>query len=129
AAANVARPGQALIVSDDRTRRFLAPLPLSLLPLERDRYEELEELGVRTIGQLAGLPGGAVAERLGPDGRRAWGLARGERDGRVAPRRPAELLVETLEFPDAVGQLLTLRRGRARRLPPPLPPPRRAGRP
>src|SRR3954462_7182518 len=31
AAASVARPGQALIVSDDRTRRFLAPLPLSLL--------------------------------------------------------------------------------------------------
>ena len=81
AAANVARPGQALIVSDDRTRTFLAPLPLTLLPLERERYEELEELGVRTIGQLAGLPGGAVAERLGPDGRRAWSLARGEQDG------------------------------------------------
>src|SRR5205085_2417055 len=89
AAAKGARPGQVLIVSDDRTRRFLAPLPLTLLPLERERYEELEELGIRTIGQLAGLPGGAVAERLGPDGRHAWSLARGERDGRVAPRRPA----------------------------------------
>ena len=111
AAASVARPGQALIVSDDRTQRFLAPLPLSLLPLERDRYEELEELGVRTIGQLAGLPGGAVSERLGPAGRRAWSLARGERDGRVEPRRPAEALHETLEFPEAVGQELTLRRG------------------
>jgi hypothetical protein len=55
AAASVARPGQALIVSDDRTRSFLAPLPLTLLPLERERYEQLEELGVRTIGQLAGL--------------------------------------------------------------------------
>jgi nucleotidyltransferase/DNA polymerase involved in DNA repair len=111
AAANVARPGQALIVSDDRTRRFLSPLPLTLLPLERNRYEELEELGIRTIGQLAGLPGGAVAERLGPDGRRAWSLARGEQDGRVVPRRAAEPLVETLEFPEAVGQMLTLRRG------------------
>ena len=111
AAAGVARAGQALIVSDDRTRRFIAPLPLSLLPLERDRYEELEELGVRTIGQLAGLPGSAVAERLGPDGRRAWSLARGERDGRVVPRRAAEPIVETLEFPEAVGQELTLRRG------------------
>ncbi|HZQ81874.1 MAG TPA: hypothetical protein VFB25_07865 [Gaiellaceae bacterium] len=111
AAANVARAGQALVVSDDRTRRFLAPLPLTLLPLERERYEELEELGVRTIGQLAGLPGGAVSERLGPDGRRAWSLARGEHDGRVAPRRPAQSLHETLEFPEAVGQELTLRRG------------------
>src|SRR5256714_11738107 len=93
AAANVARPGQALIVSDDRARSFIAPLPLQLLPLDRRRYEELEELGVRTIGQLAGLPGAAVADRLGPDGRRARSLAGGQNMGegqeKVAPRKPA----------------------------------------
>ena len=129
AAAGVAHPGQALIVSDDRTRRFLAPLPLTLLPLERDRYDELEELGIRTIGQLAGLPGDAVAERLGPDGRRAWSLARGERDRRIAPRRPAEVLHETLEFPEAVGNELTLRRGLAVLVERLLARPERAGRP
>jgi protein ImuB len=129
AAAGVARAGQALIVSDDRTQRFIAPLPLSLLPLERDRYEELEELGVRTIGQLAGLPGGAVAERLGPDARRAWSLARGEQDGRVVPRRAAEPIVETLEFPEAVGQELTLRRGLGVLVDRLLERPERAGRP
>jgi protein ImuB len=129
AAANVARPGQALIVSDDRTRTFLAPLPLTLLPLEQDRYAQLEELGVKTIGQLAGLPGGAVAERLGPAGRRAWGLARGEHDGRVAPRRPATALHETLEFPEAVGNDLTLRRGLGVLVDRLLARPERAGRP
>ncbi len=129
AAANVARAGQALIVSDDRTRSFLAPLPLTLLPLERDRYEELEELGVRTIGQLAGLPGAAVAERLGPDGRRAWSLARGLQDGRVTPRKPAATLFETLEFPEAVGNELTLRRGLGVLLDRLLARPERAGRP
>jgi protein ImuB len=129
AAANVARPGQALIVSDDRTRSFLAPLPMTLLPLERGRYEELEELGVRTIGQLAGLPGGAVSERLGPDGRRAWSLARGEQDGRVVPRRPVVALHETLEFPEAVGQMLTLRRGLYVLIDRLLARPERAGRP
>ncbi|HTR33038.1 MAG TPA: DNA polymerase Y family protein [Gaiellaceae bacterium] len=129
AAANVARPGQALIVSDDRARSFLAPLPLTLLPLERGRYEELEELGVRTIGQLAGLPGSAVAERLGPDGRRAWSLARGEEKGSVVPRRPAQPLHETLEFPEAVGNELTLRRGLGVLLDRLLARPERAGRP
>ena len=129
AAANVARPGQALIVSDDRTRTFLAPLPLTLLPLEQDRYAQLEELGVKTIGQLAGLPGGAVAERLGPAGRRAWSLARGEHDGRVAPRRPATALHETLEFPEAVGNDLTLRRGLGVLVDRLLARPERAGRP
>ena len=129
AAANVARGGQALIVSDDRTRAFLAPLPLQLLPLERERYEELEELGVRTIGQLAGLPGTAVAERLGPAGRRAWSLARGEEQGRVAPRKPATAIHETLEFPEAVGNELTLRRGLGVLLDRLLARPERAGRP
>ncbi|MHB8649805.1 MAG: Y-family DNA polymerase, partial [Gaiellaceae bacterium] len=83
AAASVARPGQLLVVREEELGRFLAPLPLSLLPLERHRYAELESLGVRRLGQLAGLPGGAVAERLGPDGRRAWSLARGGAAARV----------------------------------------------
>jgi protein ImuB len=110
AAATVARPGQALVVSDAQATEFLAPLPLSLLPLERSRYEELEALGVRSLGQLAGLPGGAVAERLGADGRRAWSLARGGNAARVRGRRPPAELVEALEFPEAVGNELTLRR-------------------
>jgi protein ImuB len=113
AAANVARSGQALVVSDERTREFLAPLPLKLLPVDERRREELEELGVKKLGQLAGLPGGAVAERLGPAGRRAWSLARGGSNTRVRGRTPAAELGETLEFPEAVGNELTLRRSLA----------------
>ncbi|HZS24647.1 MAG TPA: hypothetical protein VFA30_06615 [Gaiellaceae bacterium] len=110
AAASVARGGQLLVVRDEEVGNFLAPLPLSLLPLERQRTQELESLGVRRLGQLAGLPGNAVAERLGPDGRRAWSLARGGAAARVRGRRPPAELVEALEFPEAVGNELTLRR-------------------
>jgi nucleotidyltransferase/DNA polymerase involved in DNA repair len=110
AAASVARPGRLLVVRDDEVGSFLAPLPLTLLPLERRRYDELEALGVRRLGQLAGLPGDAVAERLGPDGRHAWSLARGGAAARVRGRRPPAELVESLEFPEAVGNELTLRR-------------------
>jgi protein ImuB len=110
AAAAIARPGQGLVVSDERTKEFLAPLPLTLLPLEQERREELEHLGVKKIGQLAGLPGAAVADRLGPDGRRAWSLARGGERGRVHARRPPAEIAERLEFPEAVGNELTLRR-------------------
>ena len=99
AAANVARPGQILVVSDERLSDFLAPLPLELVPMEPRRRAELHELGVKRVGQLAGLPGGAVAERLGPDGRRAWGLARGGKAARVRGRRPPAEIVEALEFP------------------------------
>src|SRR5881394_3686875 len=110
AAANVARVGQVLVVSDEHAREFLAPLPLTLLPLESGRREELRELGITKLGELAGLPGGAVAERLGPDGRRAWSLARGGSRRRVRGRKPPAELVESLEFPEAVGNELTLRR-------------------
>src|SRR5581483_2323590 len=110
AAASVAKPGRVVVVRDDEVDGFLAPLPLTLLPLERRRSEELAALGVRRLGQLAGLPGGAVAERLGPDGRRAWSLARGGAAARVRGRRPPAELAETLEFPEAVANELTLRR-------------------
>ncbi|TML68243.1 MAG: hypothetical protein E6G14_10340 [Actinobacteria bacterium] len=110
AAASVARPGQILIVEGKEEREFLAPLPLSLLPLHPERYAELEGLGVRKLGELAALPGGAVAERLGPDGRRAWALSRGGERRRVRGRAPAVELAEALSFPEAVANELTLRR-------------------
>ena len=110
AAAHVARSGQVLIVSDEHAREFLSPLPLTLLPLQAGQREELQELGITKLGELAGLPGGAVADRLGPDGRRAWSLARGGSSRRIRGRKPAAELLETLEFPEAVGNELTLRR-------------------
>jgi protein ImuB len=110
AAASVARPGQMLVVSDEHAPAFLAPHPLTLLPLEPDRRRELQELGVRTVGGLAALPDASVAERLGPDGRRAHGLARGGSKTRVHGRRQPAEIVEALQFPEAVGNELTLRR-------------------
>src|SRR5919197_385524 len=128
AAANVARSGQVLIVSDEHAREFLSPLPLTLIPMEAGQREELQQLGITKLGELAGLPGGAVAERLGPDGRRAWGLARGGSSRRVRGRKPAAELLETLEFPEAVGNELTLRRSLGVLLDRLLPRPERGGR-
>jgi protein ImuB len=110
AAATVARPGQLLVVSDEQSPAFLAPHPLTLLPLETGRRQELQDLGVRTIGGLAALPDASVAERLGADGRRAHGLARGGSKQRIRGRRQPAEIVETLAFPEAVGNELTLRR-------------------
>jgi protein ImuB len=129
AAASVARPGQILVVAAEEETSFLEPLPLSLLPLTADRYAELEGLGLRSLGELAALPGGAVADRLGVEGREAWRLARGGRKARVRGRRPASELVEVLTFPDAVANELTLRRALGSLLERLLARPERAGRP
>src|SRR5687768_5107120 len=128
AAASVARPGQALVVADGTEKRFLAPLPLSLLPLPPQRYAELEGLGVRRLGELAALPGAAVAARLGPEGRKAGSPARGGGSGRGRGRRVEAELAEALEFPEAVGNELTLRRAFGALLDRLLARPERAGR-
>jgi protein ImuB len=129
AAASVARPGQAMIVEGKAERDFLEPLPLTLLPLPPDRYAELEGLGLRRLGDIARLPGGAVAERLGPEGRAAWKLARGGERRRVRGRAPAVELAEALSFPEAVANHLTLARAFRALLERLLARPERAGRP
>ena len=110
AAASVAPAGRALVVDDEETELFLAPLPLDLLPLGPERRDELSELGVKRLGELARLPRTAVADRLGAEGAEAWRLANGEGDGRVTARKPAGEIAEALEFPEPVANELTLAR-------------------
>jgi protein ImuB len=129
AAASVARAAQIVIVAEQEEEAFLEPLPLSLLPLTPDRYAELEGLGLRRLGELAHLPGSAVSERFGVEGRKAWRLAHGGRKARVRGRRPVSELAETLVFPDAVGNELTLRRALGSLLERLIARPERAGRP
>jgi len=129
AAAGVARPGQIVIVAEKDEQAFLEPLPLSLLPLSGDRYAELEGLGLRRLGELAQLPGGAVAERLGVEGRKAWRLAHGGRRSKIRGRKPVAELAEVLVFPEAVANELTLRRALGSLLERLLARPERAGRP
>jgi nucleotidyltransferase/DNA polymerase involved in DNA repair len=128
AAATVAPAGRALVIDDGETHLFLEPFPLDVLPLSPERREELSELGVKRLGELARLPGTAVADRLGADGAEAWRLARGEGDTSVAPRRPPAELVETLTFPEPVANELTLARALAALIERLLARPERAGR-
>src|SRR3954463_9246823 len=97
--------------------------------------EELERLGIATLGSLAALPRAAVADRFGRPGLQAHDLASGH-DTPLQPRRPSEVLEEVLELEEsssgtqlerALGLLvdrLLSRRERDRR-PSPLPPPPR----
>jgi protein ImuB len=128
AAASVAPAGKALVVDDGDEDLFLEPLPVDLLPLSLERRLELSELGVRRLGELARLPGAAVADRLGSDGAEAWQLARGKGEARVSPRQPPDEIAETLEFPEPVANELTLERALAALIERLLARPERAGR-
>jgi len=97
------------VVIEETVREFLAPLDVSLLrtrPELQALPDVLERLGIRTLGELAGLPSRAVAERFGHPGLLALDLSRG-RDTPLEPRRPFEPVVERLDLPEAAsGQQL-----------------------
>lgn len=91
------------VVPAAETRAFLAPLPIDQLPLAPDKVEWLRQLGLRTIGELARLPIGAVQAQLGPAGARAWRLAHGQDDEPVMPRRPSPSVRTAMRFDDPLG--------------------------
>jgi nucleotidyltransferase/DNA polymerase involved in DNA repair len=89
----------------DRARAWLAPLEVGLLALcsrAAELVEPLERLGISTLGALAALSRDAVADRFGRPGLHAHDLARGH-DEPLRPRRPFEVLRESLELPEAVS--------------------------
>jgi protein ImuB len=118
-AARRAPASRSPIVAEGSAREFLAPLPVSLLcgrlrppaagaaraddDAEADDLpNQLERLGIDTLGRLAGLPRDAVADRFGLLGLQALRLA-GGRDWPLRPRRVREGLAVELELPEAVS--------------------------
>jgi len=113
AAARRERRRPAAIIEGD-ARAFLAPLPVALLhgrlgsgsgrapadDAEDDLPNELERLGIETLGRLAGLPRKAVADRFGEPGLRALSLASGS-DEPLRPRRAHREIAVELELPEA----------------------------
>jgi protein ImuB len=82
-----------VIVPPGGSRAFLAPLPVTTLD-RPDLADLLVRLGLRTLGDLAGLPRADLATRFGPEGARASRLANGlDEHPREARRPPPELRV------------------------------------
>ena len=91
--------GGVLVVERGRSRQWLAPHSVSTLG---DGYEDLAgllvRLGVRTLGDFAGLPGPAVLGRFGTAGETAHRLARGLDPRPVAGRTPPPDMAVCAEF-------------------------------
>jgi nucleotidyltransferase/DNA polymerase involved in DNA repair len=71
-------------VSRDEVRAFLEPLPVERLPgVGPHTRDVFQELGVRSIGELAGAAREGVEERLGNHGLALLAAARGQGEARV----------------------------------------------
>jgi protein ImuB len=85
----------------------LAPLPLTVLELEPEQRETFVSWGIRTLGQLAGLPQTALVARIGEVGRQLQALSRGDCDHLLTPVEPAAdaVLSESTELEHPVDLL------------------------
>ncbi|GIK36981.1 MAG: hypothetical protein BroJett011_08140 [Chloroflexota bacterium] len=101
AAAAATSSNKALVVGPGQEAVFLAPRSINLLPLDEELTQRFQRLGLRTLGQFAALPAGAVLTQFGSYGRWLHQLARGQDDRRVLPRRspPIEQATRQLDGP------------------------------
>src|SRR6266536_582318 len=91
-------PDSPTVVPEGEEARFLAPLPLAKLAPEMELAETLERWGIRSIGELAKLPEGEVASRLGELGHELHATARGIDPRPLEPRLPSPCLSEGMEL-------------------------------
>jgi protein ImuB len=86
-------------------RAALAPIPVEQLVDDAALAAAFRRWGLRTAGDVAALPEGAVGLRLGPAGARAARLARGQDDEPFVPRLPDDALEEAIELDYPVAEL------------------------
>ncbi len=97
-AARQAAPGQGLVVGERGLTDFLDRQPAGALPVSPEMLRRLDVLGFQTLGELRALRRPAVAAQFGPEGVRAWELARGEDTRPLRPRPRAERMEERLHL-------------------------------
>ncbi len=91
-------PDSPKVVPEGDEARFLAPLPLDRLAPAIEIGSRLAQWGIGSIGELARLPEGEVASRLGELGRELHATARGFDPRPLEPRVPALVLSEGMDL-------------------------------
>src|SRR6185369_16295099 len=77
-AARLSTAEQRITVADADERAWIAPRPLSLLPIDEKMLVLLQGVGIETCGGLAALEREAVEVRFGPELVELWQQARAE---------------------------------------------------
>jgi nucleotidyltransferase/DNA polymerase involved in DNA repair len=93
-AAALARPNHARPIPPGEEAQFLAPRPITFLPLPAEMRRRLAALGIRTLGQLAAMPQPELRLRFGPEVEAAYYMASGQsRVEDAVPAPPRERVV------------------------------------
>ena len=93
------------IVARTDEAAYLAPLPITLLDPDAATAATLAAWGIVRIGQLAALPAGEVAHRLGPAGAPLVRMAHGDDDEPLRCRTAPTTIVEAVALEYGVDRL------------------------
>ncbi|MFO0566805.1 MAG: DNA polymerase Y family protein [Polyangiaceae bacterium] len=113
ASRDASEPG-VQVVRKERSAEAMARLPITALPIDRERVAWLARLGVLSLGELAALPRSAAAARLGEHADRVLDLAMGKDDSPLVAYQPPSLLAERSEWDEpafGIEPLLFVLRG------------------
>ena len=105
AARGLARFGAAAVLVPGREAGAVASLPVAALGIDAETTLVLRRAGLKTIGDLAGVPRAALAARFGADLVARLARIRGEADSRISPRRPPPDLVAERNFAEPISQI------------------------
>lgn len=95
--------GNVLAVLPGKESEFLKPLPVGLLPLNKELERQFWLLGIRTLGDFARLPVDGVLTRFGKGGRALQRLAQGRDIRPLVPHIPEQREWLTFHLDDPIN--------------------------
>jgi nucleotidyltransferase/DNA polymerase involved in DNA repair len=78
---------------------FLAPHPVTLLPLPATMHASLQRFGLRTLGDVSAMRVDQLSDQFGADGTRAWQLCHGIDDEPFIPLKHEESVTAHVSLP------------------------------
>lgn len=104
--------GSVCVIPPGEEREFLAPLSVDYLwPVPEETRERLKRLGLRRIGEVAGVSRGNLVRQLGEVGYEVWEYAKGIDRRTISLYKEARTVEKRLEFAGEVGEAAPLRWG------------------
>ncbi len=109
-ASDIDKPDGCVVVDPQAVQQFLDPLPVGRLwGVGRVTGAAMEQLGIRTIGQVRATSVEILKQHFGAAGEHLWQLAHGIDERRVVPDREAKSVSHETTFPEHIDDRDVLR--------------------
>jgi DNA polymerase-4 len=110
-ASDLEKPDGLTVIAPEQVLAFVATLPIEKVPgVGRRTCETLRGLGIRTLGQVGGIPEDLLIRKMGKFANRLMALARGQDPSPVTPHAETKSVSTETTLPRDTQDRQTLRR-------------------